>query len=70
MVREDEQYLVAFSTLEEKEVFLSLIKVKGLGPKTVIGALSATTPDQVVAAISSAENKSVLKLAPESSLRS
>ena len=41
VVREDEQYLVGFSSLEEKEVFISLIKVKGLGPKTVIGALSA-----------------------------
>ena len=30
VVREDEQYLVGFSSLEEKSVFLSLIKVKGL----------------------------------------
>ena len=63
VVREDEQYLVAFSTLEEKEVFLSLIKVKGLGPKTVIGALSATSPEQVVAAISS-NNVAYLKKLP------
>ena len=38
VVREDEQYLAGFSTIEEKKVFLSLIKVKGLGPKTVINA--------------------------------
>ena len=63
VVREDEQYLVAFKTLEEKSVFLSLIKVKGLGPKTVIGALSATTPDQVVASISS-NNVAYLKKLP------
>ena len=63
VVREDEQYLVAFNTLEEKSVFLSLIKVKGLGPKTVIGALSATTPDQVVAAIAS-NNVAYLKKLP------
>ena len=63
VVREDEQYLVAFNTLEEKSVFLSLIKVKGLGPKTVIGALSATTPEQVVAAISS-NNVAFLKKLP------
>ena len=63
VVREDEQYLVAFNTLEEKSVFLSLIKVKGLGPKTVIGALSATSPDQVVAAIAS-NNVAYLKKLP------
>ena len=53
MVREDEQYLVGFSSLDEKQVFLSLIKVKGLGPRTVIGALSATTPNDVKNAIAS-----------------
>ncbi|MCR5184955.1 MAG: Holliday junction branch migration protein RuvA [Bacilli bacterium] len=63
VVREDEQYLVAFKSLEEKTVFLSLIKVKGLGPKTAIGALSATTPNQVIAAISS-NNVAFLKKLP------
>ena len=51
--REDEQYLVGFSSLDEKEVFLALIRVKGLGPKTVIGALSACTPNDVKNAIAS-----------------
>lgn len=53
VVREDEQYLVGFSSIEEKEVFLALIRVKGLGPKTVIGALSATTASDVKNAIAS-----------------
>ncbi len=53
VVREDEQYLVGFSSLDEKQVFLSLIKVKGLGPRTVIGALSMTTPNDVKNAIAS-----------------
>ena len=52
VVREDENYLIGFLSTEERDVFLSLIKVKGLGPKTVIGALSATTPQEVIAAIS------------------
>lgn len=63
VVREDENYLVGFSTLEEKNVFLSLIKVKGLGPKTVIGAMSATTPEDILAAISS-NNVAFLKKLP------
>ena len=63
VVREDEQYLVGFTSLEEKQVFLSLIKVKGLGPKTAITALSATTPQQVVNAIAS-NNVAFLKKLP------
>ena len=53
VVREDEQYLVGFSSLNEKNVFLALIRVKGLGPRTVINALSATTPNDVKNAIAS-----------------
>lgn len=63
VVREDENYLIGFSDVEERSVFLSLIKVKGLGPKTVIGALSATTPQDVINAISS-NNVAFLKKLP------
>lgn len=63
VVREDEQYLVGFRTLEEKSVFLALIKVKGLGPKTAITALSATTPEMVTSAIAS-NNVAYLKKLP------
>lgn len=63
VVREDDQFLVGFKTIEEKNVFLSLIKVKGLGPKTVINAMSATTPNEIIAAISS-NNVAFLKKLP------
>ena len=63
VVREDENYLIGFKDKEEKEVFLSLIKVKGLGPKTVIGALSATRPQDVINAIAS-NNVAFLKKLP------
>ncbi len=63
VVREDEQYLVGFSSLDEKSVFLSLIKVKGLGPKSAINALSSTTPSEVVQAIAS-NNVAFLKKLP------
>ena len=63
VVREDEQYLVGFSSSEEKQVFLALIKVKGLGPKTVIGALSATSAQEVKDAIAS-NNVAYLKKLP------
>lgn len=63
VVREDEEYLVGFSSKEEKSVFLSLIKVKGLGPKTVIQSLSTTTPEAVLSAIAS-NNVAYLKALP------
>ena len=63
VIREDEEYLVGFSNEKEKAVFLSLIKVKGLGPKSAIAALSATTPEQVMNAIAS-NNVAYLKKLP------
>lgn len=63
VIREDEQYLVGFLSFEEKSVFLSLIKVKGLGPRSAINALRATTPQQVVTAIAS-NNLAYLKKLP------
>lgn len=57
--REDEQYLIGFKTLEEKQVFNKLLSVKGVGPKSAIGALSGATPSQIVEAI---ENSNVLFL--------
>ena len=63
VIREDDQYLVGFKSLEEKSVFLALIKVKGLGPKSAIGALSSTTPQQVINAIAS-NNVAYLKKLP------
>ena len=35
-VKEDEQLLFGFKTIEEKELFLKLISVKGLGPKMTL----------------------------------
>ncbi len=63
VVREDEEYLVGFNSLDEKSVFLSLIKVKGLGPKSAINALSNTTPELVLKAIAS-NNVAFLKKLP------
>lgn len=63
VVREDEQYLAGFSSLEEKDAFISLISVKGIGPRTALGALSKTTANELFAAIS-ANNVTYLKKLP------
>lgn len=62
-IREDETYLIGFNSLEEKEIFLSLIKVKGLGPKTVINLLGKTSPKEIIKAIKS-NNVAYLKRLP------
>lgn len=63
VVREDEQYLAGFSSNEEKEAFLKLITVKGIGPRTAINAMSATTAEELIKAIS-ANNTTFLKKLP------
>ena len=63
VVREDEQYLIGFSSLLEKQAFLSLINVKGIGPKLAINALSMTSPEMLMKAISS-NNITYLKRLP------
>ncbi len=63
IIKEDEQYLVGFSSLEEKEAFLSLISVKGIGPKTALNALSETDANTLFKAISS-NNITFLKKLP------
>lgn len=45
-VREDIMQLYGFSTQEEREVFLLLISVSGIGPKSALGILSSVAlPD-------------------------
>ena len=45
-VREDIQALYGFATPEEKELFLLLISVSGIGPKMAMTILSGTSPEQ------------------------
>lgn len=63
VTREDEQYLVGFKSIAEREVFVTLISVKGIGPRTALGALKDTNPDELIKAISS-NNVSYLKKLP------
>ena len=45
-VTENSQQLFAFSEITERELFLMLIGVSGIGPKTAIVLLSAVSPDE------------------------
>lgn len=50
-VREDTLALFGFKTIREKELFLHLISVSGIGPKSAITALSGMSADEIISAI-------------------
>ena len=58
-VKEDELSLYGFKTIEEKELFLKLISVKGLGPKMALPILATGSVSGVVDAI---ERENILYL--------
>ena len=61
-VREDAMLLFGFVSRVEKEVFLSLIKVNGVGPKMAQNILSATRADKLVQIIEVGDVKELSKL--------
>ncbi|MCG2093391.1 Holliday junction branch migration protein RuvA [Staphylococcus epidermidis] len=63
IVREDAQLLYGFINEEEKEMFLSLIKVTGIGPKSTLAILASSTPHEVKLAIEN-ENDAYLTQFP------
>lgn len=50
-IREDEYSLYGFKTIEEKELFLKLISVKGLGPKMALPILATGSLEGIIDAI-------------------
>ena len=58
-IKEDENSLFGFKTKEEKDLFLKLISVKGLGCKMTMPILAASTPDGIMDAI---ERENILYL--------
>ncbi|MBR1679513.1 MAG: Holliday junction branch migration protein RuvA [Bacilli bacterium] len=63
-VREDENSLYGFSTKEEKELFLKLINVKGVGPKLVMPMFASGSVSGIIDAIDR-ENILYLKKFPK-----
>ena len=50
-VREDAIQLFGFRTIRERELYLKLISVQGIGPKSGITMLSGMNVDEIIAAI-------------------
>lgn len=61
-VREDDVSLYGFSSKEEKELFLKLIQVTGIGPKVAISILSGLSLNALVIAISNKDIKMLSKI--------
>jgi Holliday junction DNA helicase RuvA len=55
VVREDALLLYGFATLEEREVFRTVISISGVGPKTGLAILAALPPADLAAAIARKE---------------
>ena len=53
VAREDAQALYGFAGAAERDLFRSLIKVSGVGPKLALNLLSTVSPDEFAAAIAS-----------------
>lgn len=56
-VREDAIELFGFQTAEEKQMFISLISVKGLGPKGALAIIASSTTYEIIAALDESNAK-------------
>lgn len=61
-VREDQLQLFGFLTKEEKTLFLSLLKVNGVGPKSALSILSGAQYNQLVEMIEAGDAKALSQL--------
>ena len=63
-IREDENTLYGFKTKDDRDLFLKLISVKGLGPKMALPMITGDNKDQILDAINSG-NINYLKKFPK-----
>lgn len=59
VVREDELSLYGFLTLQEKNMFIKLISVSGIGPKLALSVLSGIKLDQLTTAIITGDSRAL-----------
>ncbi len=61
-VREDAQQLYGFLTTKEREVFRTLIKISGVGPKLALSVLSGMNVDELAQAVALQETSRLVKV--------
>ncbi len=57
IIREDDQLLFGFATTKERELFMTLTAITGIGPKLALNILSALTPGELMMAIAEGDIK-------------
>ena len=62
VVREDMQSLYGFSCQHERQLFATLIKVSGIGPKMAIAILSSITANDFVTCIHNSDTATLVRL--------
>ena len=62
VVRDDAQLLFGFSSLPERSLFRTLIKINGVGPKMALGILSGMTAGEFAHAIRTNDVATLVKL--------
>lgn len=60
-VREDAMDLFGFPTNEERQTFLNLLSVTGVGPKAALAILSVTSPERFALAVITGDVKTITK---------
>lgn len=58
-VREDDEALFGFATADERELFLKLVSVSGVGPKIAIAILSGSSIGELAMAIAAGDAKRI-----------
>lgn len=61
-VREDALQLFGFQSMDEKNLFLSLLKVNGIGPKSALNILGGASSSELARMIDSEDVKALSKL--------
>ena len=62
VVREDAQHLYGFYTQDERQLFRTLLKVNGVGPRLALTVLSSTSPNEFVRCVLNNDTESLVKL--------
>jgi Holliday junction DNA helicase RuvA len=62
IVREDAHNLFGFASLEEKNLFKTLIKISGVGAKLALTILSGQTPEQFKACIQNGDTHALVRM--------
>lgn len=60
-IKEDSNFLYGFRQKDEKEMFLKLISVSGIGPKSALSIMASGTVNEIASAIEAGDSKKLTK---------